>query len=170
MTQAVHLESSLTFVPPATLKPGSKNLVDADTFADADQHSLIRDADFAQALRDFAMSEGMALATIRVGSKEENTPVEFYYLDVKKNKKEMAKLAKLISRRWLEAIQEAELARDDADGDLLSDDVTDALSSVENIIALRRFIVNGTEPGMLTRKKRTVLLFHHTLENAPRPS
>ena len=69
------------------------------------------------------MSEGMVLAT--VGSKEENTPVEFYYLDVKKNKKEMAKLAKLISRRWLEAIQEAELARDDADGDLLSDEVTD---------------------------------------------
>ena len=82
----------------------------------------------------------------------------------------MAKLAKLISRRWLDAIQAAELARDGADGNLLFDDVTASINAVENVITLRRFIANGTEPSVLARKKRTVLLFHHTIENAPRPS
>jgi hypothetical protein len=94
-------------------------------------------------------------------------PVEFFCLDVKKNKKETAKLSKLLSRRWLQVVQEAELARQDADGNLLAPEVTAALAAVENVICIRRFLANGTDPTMLAKKKRTVLLFHHTLANAP---
>jgi hypothetical protein len=170
MTNLVHLDSSLTLVPAAILKPGPKSVIGSDVFGSADQHLIIRDADLTQALRDFAMREGMAVATIPVGSSDEKTPVEFFYLDVKKNKKEMAKLSKLLGRAWLEVIQEAELARDEADGNLLSPDVTGPLDNVENMIAVRRFISNGTDPSMLAKKKRTILLFHHSVENAPRPA
>lgn len=170
MTQPIHLESSLTFVQPAALKAGPKNRIDADVFADPDQHTVLRDARFAQSLRDFAMREGMGIATIPVGAKDDRTPVEFYFLDVKKNKKEMAKLAKMVSKRWLEAIQETELAREDAGGDLLSDDVTGSLDAVQSVVGLRRFLANGIQPSVVARTKRSILLFHHTLENAPRPS
>ena len=109
-------------------------------------------------------------ARLRIQRTPAPWPPEFFYLDVKKNKKEMAKLSKLLGRAWLEVIQEAELARDEADGNLLSPDVTGPLDNVENMIAIRRFISNGTDPSMLAKKKRTVLLFHHSRENAPRPA
>ena len=90
-------------------------------------------------------------------------------MDVKKGKKETAKLAKLLSRRWLEVLQAAELARDEAGGNVLATGVTPAIDAVENLIGVRRFISNGTDPTILAKKKRTVLLFHHTLTNAPEP-
>ncbi len=169
MMNVVHLDASLTLVPPAMLKPGPKSVIGTEVFSSEDQHLIIRDAELTRALRDFAMREGMAMATIPVGSSDENTPVEFFYLDVKKNKKEMARLSKLLGRRWLQVMQNAELARDEADGNLLSADVTGPLDAVENLIEVRRFIVNGTDPSVLAKKKRTVLLFHHSRENAPRP-
>lgn len=170
MTNFVHLDLSLTFAPAAILKPGPKSVIGSDVFGSEDQHLIIRDADLARSLRDFAMREGMAVATIPVGASDDKTPVEFFYLDVKKNKKEVAKLSKLLGRRWLAVIQNAEVARDDADGNILSADLTGPMDAVENLIEVRRFIVNGTDPSMLTKKKRTVLLFHHSRENAPRPA
>ena len=167
MTDAVHLQSSLTFVPPTMLKGRPGDVIDADAFASEDQHIILNDTDLAASLRDFAMREGMALAKIAVGSKEDSTPVEFFWLDVKKNKKEVTKLTRLLSRRWLESIQEVELAREDADGNLLAPEITSALGAIESMINVRRFLANGTEPSILSKKKRTVLLFHHTLANAP---
>jgi len=71
-----------------------------------------------------------------------------------------------LSRRWLRVVQEAEFARQDADGNLLAPEVAPALAAVENVISIWRFLANGTNPDMLAKKKRTVLLFHHTLANA----
>jgi len=31
----------------------------------------------------------------------------------------------------------------------------------------RRILVNGSDPSILSKKKRSVLLFHHTVANAP---
>jgi hypothetical protein len=165
--QAVHLDSSLTFVSATMLRQRPSDVIGPDVFASEDQHIIIGDAKLAGAMRDFAMREGMAIAKIAVGSPDENTAVEFFWLDVKRNKKEMAKLGKLLSRRWLEVLHEAELARDEAGGDLLAPDLTPAMSAVEDMINVRRFFTNGADATMLSRKKRTVLLFHHTLANAP---
>jgi hypothetical protein len=152
------------------LKQRPGDVIGPEVFASEDQHIIIDDAELAGSMRDFAMREGMAIIKVPVGSPDENTPVEFFWLDVKRHKKEMAKLGKLLSRRWLEVLQKAELARNEADGNLLASDVTSALNAVEHIIDVRRFFTNGTDPTTLAKKKRTVLLLHHTLANAPEPN
>jgi hypothetical protein len=168
--QAIHLNSSLTFVPATMLRQRpSSTLIGENVFASNDEHIIVADTKLANCMRDFAMREGMAIATIPVGSTDNHTDVEFFWLDVKKNKKEMAKLGKLLSRRWLELLYDAELAREDAGGNLLGPEVTKAVDAIEHMIELRRFVSNGTDPTMLSKKKRNVLLFHHTLANAPEP-
>lgn len=170
MANAVHLDSSLTFVPASMLKQGPKNVIGSEVFESEDQHLILRDSKLANSIRDFAMRDGLAITKIPVGAADNNTPVEFFWLDVKKNKKEVAKLAKLLGRRWLEVVQKSELAREEADGNLLSTEVTAAIEAVENMIDLRRFIVNGTNGSVLSKKKRAILLFHHSLANAPVPA
>lgn len=165
--QSVHLDSSLTFIPPTMLRQRPGDVIDVSVFADADQHIILRDSELASCLREFAMREGMALAKVPVGSKDENTPVEFFWMDVKRSKKEVGRLAKLIGRRWVLAMYEVELARDENDGNFLSPAVTPAMSALENLVEVRRFLANGIDPSMLSKKKRSVLLFHHTLANAP---
>jgi hypothetical protein len=168
--QAIHLNTSLTFVPTTLLRQRPGNVIGPNVFASKDEHIIIGDTKLANSMRDFAMREGMEIAKVPVGSPDDHTDVEFFWLDVKKNKKEMSKLGKLLSRRWLEVLQDAELAREDAGGDLLSPEVTEAVVAVEHMIELRRFVSNGTNPTMLSKKKRNVLLFHHTLANAPEPN
>lgn len=168
MVPAVHLDSSLTFVSASMLKQGSKSVILPEVFGSEDQHLIIRDQELATLLQEFALREGMGIAKIAVGAADSNTPVEFFWLDVKKNKKEIAKLSKLLSRYWLTLVQKSELAREDAGCNLLSPDLTAAMGALENMIELRRFLVNGTNPDMLTKKKRPILLFHHLRANAPR--
>jgi hypothetical protein len=168
--QAIHLNSSLTFVPATMLKQRPGNVIGPNVFASKDEHIIVADTKLANSIRDFAMREGMAIAKIPVGTPDDHTDVEFFWLDVKKNKKEMSKLGKLLSRRWLELLHDAELAREDDGGNLLSPDVTEAVDAIEHMIELRRFVSNGADPTMLSKKKRTVLLFHHTLANAPDPN
>jgi hypothetical protein len=168
--QAIHLSSSLTFVPATMLKQRPGGVIGPNVFASHDEHFIVADTKLANSMRDFAMREGMAIAKVPVGSTDDHTDVEFFWLDVKKNKREMGKLGKLLSKRWLEVVQEAELAREDANGNFLAPEVTEAVGAVGHMIELRRFVSNGTDPTMLSKKKRNVLLFHHTLANAPEPS
>jgi hypothetical protein len=103
---------------------------------------------------------GEKTVKIPVGDPEDNELVEFSLLDLKK-KVEIAKLSRLLARRWLEVMHAAELARYDANGDLLEPEVTSALAAVENLIAIRRFLANGAIGS------RPILLFHHALMNSP---
>lgn len=168
MLDSAALATSFTAVLPAVTKQPSSKLINDDDFADADVHFILKDRSLAEALARFAMSD-LAIAKANVGSKETHSTVEFFSLDLKKNKKEIGKLFKLVATRWLQSLQSVELLRQEADGNLFSADLTDAVDLVVEIAALRRFLMNATDPTMLSKKKRTVLLFHHTAENAPRP-
>jgi hypothetical protein len=144
---------------------GDGSVIGDDVFASEDLHFILHDARLADLTYAFAKMFEMPKKKIPVG--EDSTPVQFYWLDVKKNKKEMAMLGKLLCRNWLEVVHEVELARLNVDGNLFAPEVTPALAAVENVIAIRRFLANGTNPTILKKTKCPILLFHHTIANAP---
>ena len=166
--QTIQMESSFTFVAASMLKEAAGSVIDSKTFGSPDEHNILRDDALADDLRAFAMAN-LPLARIKVGSREHNSAVEFFVLDAKKNKKELLVLKKLIGRRWLDLSYQLELTRYAANGDLFSDEVTEPIGAIENLIELRRFISNGTSSTLLTKQKRNILAFHHSASNAPQP-
>jgi hypothetical protein len=167
--ETAHLDTSFTTVSPTVLKQPSSKPINSDDFADEDIHFIVRDRVLANRLSEFAMASGFGISKVAVGSKETHTAVEFYSLDLKKNKKEVAKLFKLITVRWLEALQAAEMKRETEDGNLFSSALTEDVDTIVELASLRRYLLNAADPSVLSKKKRTVLLFHHRSDNAPRP-
>jgi hypothetical protein len=163
-----HLETSLTFAPPAAITSHAKPLLDVNTFRDEHEHFVITDPVLASRLKKLAMEE-MALAKVLVGSPTNMDAVEFFWIDVKKAKKEIAKLQKVVSQRWIELLFEFEMKRNSIGGSLLTSDLSREAASIEKFLQLRRFLLNGLHPNVLKKKKRTILLFHHLDANAPRP-
>jgi hypothetical protein len=168
MRNEAHLETSLTFAPPGAITPHSKPLLDADTFRDEHEHFVISDPVLASRLKKLAMQE-MSLAKVLIGSASIKDAVEFFWIDVKKAKKEIAKLQKLMSQRWVELLFEFEMKRNANSGSVLTSDISQEAAALEKFLLLRRFLLNGLHPNVLRKKKRSILLFHHLDANAPRP-
>ena len=113
--------------------------------------------------------EELKTSQVLVGSREQPIQVEFFSLDLKKDKAAVAKLEKLVTRQWRRVINEFELARDDAT-DILVDTLNGPANAIEAWIALRRFLSNALNPDVIRKTKRSVLLFHHEDANAPEMS
>lgn len=163
----IHLDTSLTFAPAGVLKPHSKPLLGAATFQDSQEHIIISDPIISGSLRKFAMEE-FAIAKVLVGSASTSEFVEFFYLDVKKAKRELPRLEVILSRRWLDLVHEFEVERNSCRGEVLGSHLNSAAAAIEAFLGLRRFLINGFNPEMLKKKKRNILLFHHADANAPR--
>lgn len=163
---AIHLNTSLTFAPAGVLKAHTKPLLGETTFGDRHQHFVISDPVLAGNLRIFAMEE-LALVKALVGSPSTNEMVEFFFLDVKKAKRELPRLESILSRRWLELLHVFEIERNSTRGCVLDIKLNSAGAAIEEFLQLRRFLVNGFDPELLKKKKRSLLLFHHADANAP---
>ncbi len=136
--------------------------------SDGDQHLILPGGTLAQDLRKLAMEE-LKTSQILVGSREHPVQVEFFALDLKKDKAAVAKLKKVVSRHWRRVINEFELARDDA-ADVLDDTLNGPANAIESWVALRRFLSNALNPEILRKTKRSILLFRHEDANAPEMS
>jgi hypothetical protein len=166
MLSTIALKTSFTLIPPPPSKPSARPLiVDDVALGDHDQHLVLPTGDFADALRKLAMEE-LKPTQIRVGSKEANYPVEFFVLDLKRDKVAVAKLKKIVTRHWRRVVNNFEIARDET-GDIFSDTLSGAANEIEEWITLRRFLSNALNPELIRKSKRSVLLFHHEDANAP---
>ena len=168
MMNAMHLETSFTFVTPNVIKNVQKPQITEQTFAAAGEHITIDDASLAASLRTLAM-EDMPLIKLPVGLNSHAENVEFFWLDVKKGKKTVEKIKKMLALRWIQIIWRFEQSREECNGDLLSTNLNEAAADIESFIQVRRFLLEGVDSENLQKKKRSVLLFHHSEGNAPRP-
>jgi hypothetical protein len=164
MTTVASLDSTVLLVKPSALAKLSEYPIGQDEFADADRSLRIWNEAVAHALRSFAMEE-MSIRKLPVG--DPKSVVEFFALDLRKEKKAVAKLAKLCSLIWLRAKQDVEFVREESEEDFFSTVLTDSIDAVVQAAELRRFLVNATNKTMMTKTKRTILLFHHVEVNAP---
>ena len=57
--------------------------------------------------------------------------------------------------------------REESGEDFFSAVLTDPIDAVVQAAELRRFLINATNKKIMTKTKRTILLFHHTEANAP---
>ncbi len=167
MATPMHLETSFTFVTPKTMKDTEKPHISEETFG-SDEHTTIDDDGLAEALRSLAMQE-MATAKVPVKTNSHAEKVEFFWLDVKKDKKTVQKLNKLLAAHWVQLLWHFEKARDECDSNMLSAGLNEAAADIEEFIKLRRFLRDGTDSDNLKKGKRSVLLFHHSDANAPAP-
>jgi hypothetical protein len=151
-------------VKPNALAKPSDYPIGQDEFDDADRSLRIWNGAVADALRSFAMKE-MPTKKLAVG--DPKSVVEFFTLDLRKDKKAVAKLINLCSLIWLRAKQDVEFVREESGEDFFSAVLTDPIDAVVHAAELRRFLVNATNKKMMTKTKRTILLFHHTEANAP---
>lgn len=135
---------------------------------DRDQHLILPSGTFAQDLRQLAMEE-LRTSQVLVGTRDQPVSVEFFALDLKRDKAGIAKLKKLVNRHWRRVSNDFELARDDAT-DVLADTLHGPANAIESWIGLRRFLSNALNPDVIRKTKRTVLLFHHEDANAPEMS
>src|SRR5271166_6230512 len=149
-----HLETSLTFATSAAITSLPKPLLDVSTFRDEHEHFVITDRILGSRLKKLAMEE-MALAKVLVGSPTSKDAVEFFWIDVKKAKKELAKLQNVMSQRWIELLFEFEMKRNLTSGSLLTSDLSGEAAAIEKFLQLRRFLLNGLHPNVLKKKKRT---------------
>lgn len=166
MSQAIHLDTSLTFVTPKALTGAPGSIIGATTFGSKHEHCVLSDEPTAEFLRSVGMAE-LGFAKVLVGSKDHPESVEFFAIDVKRNKKLVDRLRKFLTVRWVELVAAFEKKRAEGDGDALSVELNEAAGAIESFIELRRFLNNGTDPEGLKKSKRTVLLFHHSSTNAP---
>jgi hypothetical protein len=166
MSMIASLENSLTFVPANAIKAPDKPLVDERTFANAAEHFILYDADLVKRFHKLAMTE-MAITKIAVGSAASHEKVEFFWLDVKRDKKVIEKLRRIISQHWIKMLYQMEAAREEVGGNILAPELAKHANAIEGWIRLRRFLCEGADAEILRRKKRTILLFHHSRANAP---
>lgn len=116
-------------------------------------------------LRTLAMEE-MRVVQMPVGTSDQSSSVEFFALDLKKDKVALTKLRKIIGRHWRKVLNDFELAKDDA-SDVLADTLNGPVGALASWLELRRFLSNAVNPEMMKKTKRAVLLFHHDRANAP---
>ena len=109
----------------------------------------------------------MATAKVPVKTNSHAEKVEFFWLDVKKDKKIVQQLNKLLAVHWVQLLWRFEKEREQWSGDMLSAHLNEAAADIEEFIKLRRFLRDGTDPDNLKKAKRSVLLFHHSDANAP---
>lgn len=166
MTLTAHLETSFTFVTPNVLKKLEKAQVNEQTFQSQDEHFVLGNDALGEIINRFALQE-LPLVKIPVGSPDHAEIVEFYALDAKKNKKESDALKKLLSKHWIDLLWSFEGARQDNLGDVTTLNINAEASALEGFLLLRRFLVTGLDPEFISKKKRSILLFHHTAGNAP---
>lgn len=166
MTTEMHLQTSLTFVTPNVLKNLQKPQINEQTFAASSQHITIDDEKIASSLQILAM-EDMALVKLPVGLNSHAENVEFFFLDVKKSKKTVEKIRKLLALRWIQLIWRFEQSREECSGNILSAELNEPAADLETFIQLRRFLLEGIDIENLQKKKRSILLFHHSDANAP---
>jgi hypothetical protein len=164
MMRVASLDSTIMLVKPDALAKQSEYVIGQDEFADAEHSLRIGNEVVAHALHSFAMEE-MSIKKLPVG--DPRSVVEFFTLDLRKEKKAVAKLAKLCSVIWLRAKQDVEFVREESGADFFSTVLTDPIDAVVQAAELRRFLVNATNKTMMTKTKRTILLFHHIEANAP---
>jgi len=163
MPSVMSLDSTLIVADRSAVAKSKEYLITMDDFADSDRSFSIADKTVADALRTFALQE---MATIKLAVGDPKSTVEFFSLDLK-DAKAVAKLDKLCSLVWLRAKQEVEVVRESSE-DFFSDVLTNPIDAVVDAAELRRFLVNATNKKMMTKTKRTILLFHHTEANAPK--
>jgi len=168
MSAARHLETSLTFVTPKVIKEVGKPNINERTFASTAEHITVDDEALGESLQELAMKE-MGIVKLPVGSNSHAEGVEFFWVDVKKSKKTFDRLNKLLALRWIELVWTFEQRREQCSGNLLSVELNDAAADIESFIKLRRFLLEGTDPDILKKGKRSVLLLHHSTQNAPQP-
>jgi hypothetical protein len=161
-----HLETSFTLVQPKALTNTAKTAIDVDTFADAAAHLVIEDEELRSSVRSIAMAE-LPLVKLRVGSGEGAEQVEFFKFDLKKDKKALQLLRTAISARWIDLLWHFEKARFGAGGDVLTSVLFEQAASIEYFMSIRRFLSECTDPEIMKRDKRSILLFHDSEENAP---
>jgi hypothetical protein len=165
MSQAIDLDTTLIFVNRSAIDKPKEYLISADDFADPDRSLSIRDEAVAEKLRSFAMQE-MALIKIAVGAP--NSAIEFFHLDLKRDKKAVAKLESLCSMVWLRANQKLERVREETKETFFSATLTGPIDAVVRAAELRQFLVNATNKRVQTKTGRSILLFHHSEANAPK--
>jgi hypothetical protein len=164
MPKPIDLDTTLIIVNRSALAKANGYLISSEDFEDPDRSLPIRNARVADMLRVFAMQE-MRVTKLAVG--DTKALVEFFSLDIKQDKKAVAKLQKVSSLAWLHAIHAAELAREESEEGFFSAALTSSIEDVVRAAELRRFLVNATNNRMMTKTGRTVLLFHHSDANAP---
>ena len=160
------LENSLTFAPVNAIKAPDKPIIDERTFANAAEHFILHDTDLSQQFHKLAMTE-MALAKVAVGSATSHEKVEFFWMDIKKDKNVIKKIKRIVSQHWIKILYQMEAAREETDGNILAPELAKHAAAIEGWIRLRRFLCEGTDAEILRRKKRTILLIHHSHANAP---
>jgi hypothetical protein len=168
MTGARHLETSFIFVTPKAMKEVERTNINERTFGSRGEHITVDDERLAGSLQNFAMQE-MAIIKLPVGANSHAEQVEFFWTDVKKNKKTLDRLNKILAMRWIELVWKFEQSREECSGNMLSVELNKAAADIEGFIKLRRFLIEGTDPDMLKKAKRSILLFHHSEGNAPQP-
>ena len=119
MATPMHLETSFTFVTPKVMKDTAKPQISEETFGAVAEHATIDDEDLAEALRSLAMKE-MATAKVPVRSNSHAEDVEFFWLDVRKDKKTLQKLNKLLAAHWVQLLWRFETTREQCESDMLS--------------------------------------------------
>jgi hypothetical protein len=165
MSNGIDLDTTLILVNRSAVSKPNECLIVAADFADPDRSLSIRDEAVAEMLRSFAMQE-MGLIQLAVG--DPGSPVEFFHLDLRHDKKAVSKLESLCSMIWLRANHELELVREQTRKNFFSDTLTGPIDAVVRAVELRRFLVNATNKRVQAKTDRSILLFHHSEANAPK--
>jgi hypothetical protein len=165
MSGAIDLDTTLIIVNRSAISKPKECLIVAADFADPDRSLPIRDEAVADMLRSFAMQE-MGVIQLPVG--EPDSTVEFFHLDLQRDKKAVIKLESLCSMAWLRANHELERVREETKENFFSATLTGPIDAVAGAAELRQFLVNATNKRVQTKTGRSILLFHHSEANAPK--
>ena len=154
MTRAI--DTSLTFVAAGRNEP-----VDVHVFADPHRHLVIRSASVAAAFRTVASAEA-PIRRMKVGVAPSSEDVDFFVLDLKRDKTLHREITRVIDEAFLDAVTGALKSAVGRQDGLLHADATLPLDMVGDIVELRRFIVNAAAH----KGRKMDLLFHHASAEA----
>ena len=129
MLNSISLETSFTFVQTNALRSLERPQITDETFGNPNEHFVLSDVAIAEDLHRLAMKE-MAIGKVAVGSAEQFEAVEFFYVDVRRDKATLSQLRNLISKHWLRLVYELEVSRNELAGDILSDQLTGKAAAV----------------------------------------
>src|SRR5215831_6951386 len=141
MSQLIHLDTTLLLVTPITLNEAGRHVIAVEDFASPEKSLKISNDALGKELNAFAMKE-MALAKLPVGIPKEL--VEFYTLDIKRDKKAVSSLERICSLAWLRAVQCLEMVREQTGEAFLSAALAAPVERVVEVAHLRRFLCNAS--------------------------
>lgn len=155
MTRAI--DTSLTLFDSTKDGP-----LDVHTFADATRYFSIRNQHVGDALGAIAQRDARR-RRVQVGGAGRAVDVEFFVLDLPRDKALSREIAKMLHDAFVDATASALKTTAEKDG-FLDASATGTLDAVEEVIELRRFIANARVAKGGSRKRE--LLFHHAMPEA----